>query len=115
MTLARCAAIGALALVAPAMAQVDKPAEAAVPLDPIIVTGRVAPLDRSQYLLRILVEQSAPCLGCDAVLVQRRAPAVVRLLNYLLMPAEPPPVTEADRLAFDIKLQDSPELEFLRP
>jgi len=114
-TLARCAAIGALALAATAIAQADKPAEGTVPLDTITVTGRAPPLDRSLYLLRILVEQSAPCLGCDAVLQQARTPPAIRLLNYLLMPAEPPPVSEAERLAFEIKLKDSPELEFLRP
>jgi len=51
----------------------------------------------------------------NAAGAQPRASAAARLLAYMLLPAEPPPVTEADRLLFEIKLADSPELEFLRP
>lgn len=82
-----------------------------VTLEPLTVTAPVAPLDRSLYLLRLLVEQTTPCLGCDAVLVARE-PAALKLLDYLLFP--PDRLDEAARLAREIKLQDSPDLEYLR-
>jgi len=100
------------AAVFPAFA--EDPAEPPVELETVTVTAPVPPLDRSQRLLRILVEQSTPCLGCDAVLRERRSPAV-SLLSDLLLPVEPPQVDEATRLAKDVKLQDSPDLEYLRP
>ena len=101
----------ALALAAvPAYAQDGT--DPATELDPITVTAPVAPLDRSLHLLRLLVAQSAPCLGCDAVLTQ--PPATARLLGYLLA-SEPPAVSQDDLLLLDIKLKDSPDLEYLRP
>jgi hypothetical protein len=85
-----------------------------VTLDPVVVTAPAAPLDRSLYLLRIMVGQSTPCLGCDAVLVER--PWAMRtLLDYLLWPGPPPEVDESTRMARQIKLQDSPDLDYLRP
>jgi hypothetical protein len=103
----------ALALVV-STAAARQPADPdAAELEPITVTAPVAPLDRSLYLLRLLVAQSAPCLGCDAVLADRRTPAA-RLLSYLLE-SEPPEPTEADLLMFEIKVKDSPDLEYLRP
>ena len=113
--LIRGAAVGLLALTATALALAQEPADPPTPLDPVTVTGRAAPLDRSLHMLRILVEQSAPCLGCDVIVRQAARPTALRLLSYMLLPAEPPPVTEAERLALEIKLKDSPELEFLRP
>ena len=112
--LIRGAAIGLSALAATATAIAQPPADEPVLLEPVTVTGRAAPLNRSLHMLRILVEQSAPCLGCDVIVRQAARPAALRLLSYMLLPAEPPPVTEAERLAFEIKVKDSPELEFLR-
>jgi len=105
----------ALVLSAGLTAQAAEPPEDPVSLEPMIVMAPIAPLDRSLILLRLLVERSTPCLGCDAVLRTPRAPAAARLLSYLLMPTEPPPVGDSERLLFEIKLADSPELEFLRP
>lgn len=101
----------ALALATPAFAQ--GPAEEAIELEPLTVTAPVSPLDRSLHLLRLLVEQSAPCLGCDAA-VAARDPARARLLSYLLH-SEPPAPAAGELLLFDLKVKDSPELEFLRP
>ena len=68
------------------------------------------PGDRYSGMLKMAEDLRA----CDAVLRERRPPAT-SLLSYLLLPAEPPQVDEATRLALDIKLQDSPDLEYLRP
>jgi hypothetical protein len=105
-------AIVALAT-APVLAQ-DTAAPETTELDPITVTAPAAPLDRSLNLLRLLVAQSAPCLGCDAVLAPVQPPATARLLGYLLA-SEPPAVSQHDLLLLDIKLKDSPDLEYLRP
>lgn len=96
------------ALVIPAAAGVGD--EAPTVLDPVEVTAPVTPLDRSLYLLRLLVEQSAPCLGCDAA-AAGRVPALP-VLDYLMLPADR--VDEVTRLARDVKLQDSRDLEYLR-
>jgi hypothetical protein len=98
----------ALAGTAPAFAQSQDPEDALL-LEPLTVTAPVAPLDRSLHLLRLLVAQSTPCLGCDAAPVRSNA-----LLDYLLA-SEPPAVSETDLLLLDLKVKDSPELEFLRP
>lgn len=108
------ALLALLAFAAGAQAPAD-PADSAVKLDPITVTGATEPLDRSLHLLRLLVDQSAPCLGCDAVLrIKARPPVALTVLEFLLLPTEPPVVDEATRLARDIKLQDSPDLDSLR-
>jgi len=108
------AALALLASVAGAQPG-TQPGDEPIALDPITVTGTVEPLDRSMHLLRLLVDQSAPCLGCDAVLqLQARPPMARTVLDFLLLPAEPPPVDEATRLARDIKLRDSPDLDYLR-
>ena len=113
MTLKHFALIASLlALAGPAMAQ-EPATDEATELEPMSVIAPVSPLDRSLYLLRLLVEQSAPCLGCDAVLASRRAPSE-RVLSYLLE-SEPPEPSEADLLMFEIKVKDSPDLEYLRP
>jgi hypothetical protein len=85
--------------------------EAATELEPVTVIAPIPPLDRSRHLLRLLVEKSAPCLGCDAAGTARDAQA--ELLQYLLA-STPPEVDEATRLAFEVKLQDSPDLQYLR-
>jgi hypothetical protein len=82
-------------------------------LEPIVVIAPQDPLDRSQRLLRLLVAESTPCLGCDAVLVQRPPSRAIQMLRYLLLPAVPPEVDEARRLAVHVKLHDSPDLEYL--
>lgn len=106
------AALLALAGSLPSAAQDPGAADAATELEPLTVIAPVNPLDRSLHLLRLLVAKSAPCLGCDAVLAQREEfPATV--LEYLLLPADQ--VDEATRVARDVKLQDSPDLEYLRP
>lgn len=106
-------AAAALAVIAGAAAAQDTPQDP-VELESITVIAPQRPLDRSLELLRILVEQSTPCLGCDAVLRQPRS-RTASLLGYLLLPGEPPQVDEATRLAHEIKLQDSPDLDYLRP
>jgi hypothetical protein len=92
----------------------EPPDPAVFELEPIVVTPDRAPLDEPSRLLRILVEQSAPCLGCDAVLARPPRPGVA-LLQYLLMPTAPPDVDEAARVALEVKLHDAPDLEYLRP
>ena len=107
---ALCLSLCALALAAPVAALADQDA---VELEPLTVTAPVNALDRSQRLLRLLIERSAPCLGCDAVLVRSPEPRTVTLLKYLLLPAVPPDVDEAARLA--AYLRHDHELEFLEP
>lgn len=113
-TLPRLAATALAVLACAAGAGPPETDDEAVVLEPLVVREPVAPLDRSMHLLRLLVQRSAPCLGCDAVLVERRRPAAVSMLEYLLLPAPPPEVDEATRQARDIKLQDSPDLDYLR-
>jgi hypothetical protein len=113
-------AILALALALPAVAEEPGVPDAATglatdlgtDLEPMTVTAPANPLDRSLHLLRLLVDKSAPCLGCDAVLA-RREPFPATVLEYLLLPADR--IDEATRTARDIKLQDSRDLEYLRP
>lgn len=101
----------ALALAGAAAIRAQDPAAGpATELPPLTVTAPIAPLDRSRQLLRLLVEKSAPCLGCDAVL--RPAARPLTLQDYLLQPADR--VDEATRVARDVKLQDSPDLQYLR-
>ena len=111
---ALCSILALAALPAAFVVRADDPPATAVEFEPLTVTAPVEPLDRSLQMLRLLVEQSAPCLGCDAVL-QPRTSRTVDFLSYLLLPAEPPQVDEATRLAHEIKLQDSPDLDYLRP
>lgn len=105
-------ALLALACALPAAGQDGGPPDDATELEPITVTAPVSPLDRSLHLLRLLVDRSAPCLGCDAVLA-RSEPFRMTVLEYLLSP--PDQVDEATRTAREVKLQDSPDLEYLRP
>ena len=83
-------------------------------LEPITVTGSTPPLDRSLKLLRIMVEQSTPCLGCDAVLRESRPAPTTTLLRYLLAHPSPNDVDAATKLASDVKLHDAPDLEYLK-
>lgn len=104
--------VPALLALACALPAAGQESGAPTELEPMTVTAPVDPLDRSLLLLRLLVEKSAPCLGCDAVLAQREAfPETA--LEYLLLPADR--IDEATRTARDVKLQDSPDLEYLRP
>lgn len=100
----------ALALTVPATTLAD---EDAVELEPLTVTAPVSPLDQSQRLLRLLIERTAPCLGCDAVLARSPESRTVKLLKFLLLPAVPPEVDESARLA--AYLRHDHELEFLEP
>jgi hypothetical protein len=79
-------------------------------LEPVTVIAPAAPLDRSLQLLRALVRDSTPCLGCDAAPLPAREPALLELL----LASEPPQPDEATRLQREIKLKDSPDLEYLR-
>lgn len=88
----------------------DEPVPATLP--PMTVIAPDDPLERSMQLLHILVDTSAPCLGCDAVPVGARGPNLLELLLPTTEPAQP---DAAARLAVDIKLIDSPDLEYLQP
>lgn len=89
-------------------------ADSQTDLEPITVTAPVSPLDRQQQLLRILVERSTPCLGCDAVLRQSPPAPTVAFLHQLLAHPSPNDVDAATRLASDVRLHDSPDLEYLQ-
>ena len=105
----------ALALSVPFAARVfaDEPSADAVRLEPLIVTLPADPLEDSLDLLRVLVAETAPCLGCDTVLRQRPRPIALTLLEHLLLPVEPSPVDELTWLMRDAKLKDSPDLDYL--
>lgn len=108
----------AAALAAGAAAVADEPAAPAAdatPLDTVVVHPPRETLDDSLRLLRLLVEQSAPCLGCDAVLTPERDAPATALLKYLLWPTPPPDVDEGRRLLMDLRTQDDRTLEYLRP
>ena len=96
---------------APATAAQQPAPETATEFEPVIVTAPARPSwERSDELLRLLVEKSAPCLGCDTVV--RARPATLTLQDYLLRPAGS--VDEAATLARHVKLQDSPDLQYLQ-
>lgn len=99
------------------LAAAEPPAanEAPTELEPLIVYPSTLPLDEPARLLRLLVLRSTPCLGCDAVLRQPTPSPAAVLLQYLLVPSPPPEVDESRRLALDLKLQDAPDLDYLRP
>lgn len=82
-------------------------------LEPITVTAPPRPpWERSDELLRLLVEKTAPCLGCNAVVRPSARPVMTTLQDYLLQPADR--VDEATTVARQVKLQDSPDLQYLR-
>lgn len=89
--------------------------EAPIELEPLIVHAFPLPLDEQALLLRLLILRSTPCLGCDAVLREPRPSRAAMVLRYLLVPGVPPQTDEAARLALDLKVLDSPDLEYLRP
>jgi hypothetical protein len=79
-------------------------------LEPMTVTAPARPSwDRTDRQLRLMVEKASPCLGCDAV---RAQPAALGWQDYLLQPAGE--VDEATTLVRHVKLQDSPDLQYLR-
>lgn len=86
-----------------------------VVLEPLSATPRADALYEGDALLRALLSRSTPCLGCDARARPEPRSLAGELLHYLLLPAIPAEPDEASRLAFEIKLQDSPDLEYLRP
>lgn len=82
-------------------------------LEPMTVIAPARPSwERSSELLRLMVEKSSPCLGCDAVVRPAAQPVMTTLQDYLLQPAHQ--VDEATTLARQVKLQDSPDLQYLR-
>lgn len=111
-TLPACCAVALAAVISPPLTPQEPSPET---LEPVVVTAPVPEFDRSLHLLRLLVARSAPCLGCDAVRAPPSEAAAAELLRYLLLPAVPTPPSETERLLFDIKVADSPELDFLRP
>lgn len=101
--------IVALAL-APALGA-QEPAD--TELETLTVTAPARPSwERSSELLRLMVEKSSPCLGCDAVMRPEAQPVMATLQDYLLQPAHQ--VDEVTTLARHVKLQDSPDLQYLR-
>jgi hypothetical protein len=82
-----------------------------VELENLRVTARPAPLDAQRELLRQLVDRSAPCLGCD---VARRDASRAQRLRQMLFGTPPPEPDEAQLAAFEVKLKEAPDLEYLR-
>lgn len=82
-------------------------ADDAVTLEPFTVVSPVAPLDRSLWLLKKLAETSTPCLGCDAKPASESHSPALSLLEYLLLPSEPPALDAAARLAVEVRHADS--------
>jgi hypothetical protein len=79
-------------------------------LEPMTVTAPPRPSwDRTDRQLRLMLDKSSPCLGCDAA---RAGPAALGWQDYLLQPVGE--VDEATTLARHVKLQDSPDLQYLR-
>lgn len=91
------------------------PGESPAQLETIVVHPLTPPLDESRRLLRLLVESSSPCLGCDAVLVPAHESPALSLLKYMLVPTPPPEMDEGARLLMDLRTSDDRTLEYLRP
>jgi hypothetical protein len=110
--------LAAFGLLFTLLATADSPARAAdaedgaVVLEDMTITPSPAPLDASLVLLRKLLERSAPCMGCDAVLLPRREDPALTLVKYLFLPSTPPVPDDAARLASEARRANSvPEID----
>lgn len=110
---------GALALLLVATAALhaeEGDGEAAVLLDPITITEPVQPLDAPLWRLKLLLDATTPCLGCDANVAPTRENLLTGLVRFLLLPAEPPPRDEARRALSAVRCASAgPESEFRCP
>lgn len=89
--------------------------EDAVVLEPLSAAPAYDPLFGRDALLRAFLAGSTPCLGCDARPVAQRRNVAVDVLKYVLWPATPPEPDAATRFAFELKVHDAPDLEYLMP
>lgn len=97
-----------------AAAQTD--ARDSVELDPLVITAPVAPLDRELQRLRLMLDVTTPCLGCEAQSVSTRETIVTGLIRFMLFPAEPPPRDEARQVLGTVRCaQAGPGLENFCP
>lgn len=84
-----------------------------VRLDELTVTGRPDPLLAQQRRLRMLLDTSAPCLGCDARATASREGVLAGILRFVLLPAIPAEPDAAHWLAAEAQCADAPAaLEF---
>lgn len=71
-----------------------EPADAPTTLEDIVVTPPVRPLDESTDRLRRLLDETAPCLGCDTAPLVARRTLAERIVRYVFLPTPP---AEPDR------------------
>lgn len=87
--------------------------ENATELEPVTVTAPPTPSwERDARQLRLRIDKSTPCFGCDTVARPQARPVYLTLQDYLLRPVGQ--VDEGTTLARHVKLQDSPDLQYLR-
>lgn len=91
----------------------EEAAPDSVQLEDIVVTARPNPLDAAMLRLRVLLDTSTPCLGCDANAAPTRENVVMGLVRFVLLPSVPPEPDEAERVLAGLRCaQAGPGMDY---
>lgn len=85
-------------------------------LDPIEITAPVPAIDAELWRLKLLLEATTPCLGCDADALPTRENILAGLVRFMFLASEPPPMDEARLVLGTVRCaQAGPASEFRCP
>lgn len=88
----------AVIIAATATGAAAEPPDTPTALEDIVVTAPARPLDESVDRLHHLLDETAPCLGCDSAPLVKRRSLPERIVRYVFFPRAPvEPASEGRR------------------